>query len=145
MVRIALCFLLIASLLVAPGRATAIEGFPGRTWGELRYELPERGSGQENAILMGWIEQGVYWFNLNDLKLNTYGTVRYKWDEERLDWNNSIGPGVGIALEKVFPKGPYVRGGVEFIWDELFESGPSEKKAVIYLNWYGAWDLRKSK
>lgn len=142
--RQSVLFILLVVFLSAPVTVFAVEGFPGRTWGELKYELPER-AGQENVILDGWVEQGVYWFNWDNLKLNTYAKVRYKWDEKQLDWNNSVGPGAGIALEKLFPKGAYFRGGAEFIWDVLYEAGRTEKKAIIYLNWYGWWDLNKKK
>ncbi|MCM2357997.1 MAG: hypothetical protein NDI77_07605 [Geobacteraceae bacterium] len=139
--RMVLCCIALASILLSAGQAQAIEGFPGKTWGEFRYEDRLDGGGIDNTLLYGWIEQGVYWFSWREIKLNTYGTVRYKWDEKGLDWNNSVGPGVGIALEKFFPKGAYVRGGAEFLWDRLYKSGESEQKAVLYVNWYGWWDL----
>lgn len=141
--RMVLYSFLLIFFLFSSGTAMAVEGFPGKTWGEFRYEERIDGGGIDDTLLNGWIEQGVYWFSWNDIKLNTYGTVRYKWDEKGLDWNNFVGPGVGIALEKFFPKGAYVRGGAEFLVDNLYKSGKTEQKAVLYVNWYGWWDLGK--
>lgn len=136
-------FLVVFVLCCAiPGRVFAIEGFPGKTWGELRWEHPQ--DGKENLILNGWVEQGVYWFGWGKhIKLNTYATLRYKWDSEELDWNNSIGPGVGIALEFFTPKGVYMRIGTEYIWDRMYRADLTEEKAVVYVGWYGWWDLKK--
>ena len=132
-------------LLLYAVQTQAIEGFPGKTWGELQRDLPLDSRTINNSLLQGWIEQGIYWFSWNDLKLNTYGNLRYNWDEKGLDWDNTVGPGVGIALEKFFPKGAFVRGAVEYDYDRLWRSGTTNQKAIIYFSWYGWWDLGKSK
>ena len=123
--------------------AHAIEGYPGKIWGDFRREIPISGDTQNNSILQGWIEQGVYWFKWNDLMLNTYGTMRYKWDAQGLDWNNSVGPGVGVALEKFVPQGMFFRVGAEVLVDKLYQTNRTDKKAAVYLTWYGWWDLKK--
>ena len=126
-------------------QARAIEGFPGKTWGEFSRDFPLDQRTINNSLLQGWIEQGIYWCSWNDIKLNTYGNLRYNWDEKGLDWNNTVGPGVGIALEKFFPTGAFIRGGVEYDYDKLYRSGTTNQKAVIYVTWYSWWDLSKSK
>jgi len=135
MVRLILCFLMV------PGVAFAVEGFRGSTWGDLRGELPK--DGKENLILMGWTRQGIDWARWGNTTLNTYVTVRYRLDSERYDWNNSIGPGVGIAFDTYNPKGVIAMWGVEYLWDRYFESDRTDQKLVIYMGWYGWWDLKK--
>lgn len=135
--------LLLIACLFVPDVVYSIEGFPGSTWGELRWEFPEEEAGQENLILQGWIEQGIDWTKWGNLRLNTYATIRYKWDSEELDYNNSIGPGIGIALANIWPKGDHIKIGVEYIWDRFYKSHKTEEKAVIFMKWYGWWDLKK--
>ena len=76
----------------------------------MRGELPK--DGEENLILMGWTRQGIDWARWGNTTLNTYVTVRYRLDSERYDWNNSIGPGVGIAFDTYNPKGVIAMWGL---------------------------------
>ncbi len=128
-------------ILAAPVPASAFEGFRGSTWGDLRGELPE--DGEENLILQGWIRQGADWFRWGNTTLNTYMTLRYKWDSESYDWNNTIGPGVGISLETYSEKGLVASWGVEYIWERFYESDRSDQKVMIFMGWYGWWDLKR--
>ncbi|MEW6109165.1 MAG: hypothetical protein AB1632_08405 [Nitrospirota bacterium] len=134
-------FISVFLCLAVPAAAHAIDGFPGSTWGELRWETPRHG--QQNLILEGWVEQGIHWMSWNNIKLNTYAKIRYGWDSEKLDWNNSFGPGVGVALELLKPDGPHIRTGIEYIWERRYESGREIQKAIVFMNWYGWWDLKK--
>ncbi|WP_306534002.1 hypothetical protein [Geobacter sp.] len=143
MIRLIIVSSLAVTLFSGALSAYAIEGYPGKTWGDLRHEMPISGDTKENTIFDSWIEQGVYWLKWNDIMLNTYGIVRFKWDEQASPWNNTVGPGVGIALEKFFPQGLFVRTGVEFMFDQQYETGRTDTKGVVYLNWYGWWDLKK--
>lgn len=124
----------------APSEGRAVEGYPGSTWGELRWENTRHG--QDNLLLNGWVEQGVDWVRWGGVRLNTYGTIRYKWDSEGLDWNNSVGPGVGVALTGVDSGGDQIKVGIEYIWDSFYESGRTEEKAVLFMKWYGWWDIK---
>lgn len=138
-------YTVIAFLFVlAPLTASAIEGFPGSTWGELRQELPIH-NGEENLILQGWIEQGIDWHHWGSVKLNTYATLRYNWDSEGLDWNNSIGPGIGIALNRITPAGNQIRFGAEFITERFWKTDRTEEKAIIFVKWFQYWDLKKKR
>ncbi|MEW6053591.1 MAG: hypothetical protein AB1552_07375 [Nitrospirota bacterium] len=136
-----LVFLFLSFFLSADSHA--IEGFSGSTWGELRYEHLARGEGESDVILRGWVKQGIDWARWGNTKVNTYLTVRYVWDSEKLDWNNSLGPGAGIAIDTYIPKGPYVSWGVEYLWDRFYRSAETEQKVVVFMNWYGNWDLKK--
>ncbi len=103
--------------------------------------MPKRGA--DNLILSGWIEQGVTWKRWENIRLDTYATIRYEWDSEELDWNNSFGPGVGIGITFFTPKGDNLKLGLEYIWDRFYKSNRTDKKAVAYMRWYGWWDLKK--
>lgn len=112
----------------------------------------ERGDadrGENNLLLNGWIKQGVDWTKWGNVTLNTYATLRYQADTEGYDWNNLVGPGVGISLEAFSPRGITGSVGVEYIWDRYLgvdEASPFDvnaHKIVIYVNWYGWWDLKK--
>jgi hypothetical protein len=139
--RVFRLFLIVLFIAVFSGSVHAIEGFPGSTWGELRWELPK--DGENNLILRGWIEQGVDWTKWGNLRLNTYVTVRYVLDSEKNDFNNSIGPGVGLAFSLIDKRGDQLKAGAEYIWDRFLESDRTEEKAVVFMKWYGWWDLKK--
>jgi hypothetical protein len=142
MKRYAIPMLLVLVLpALAPGSAAAIEGFRGQTWGEARQDLPR--DGDSNLLVQGWVRQGVDWAKWGNLTLNTYGTLRYQADTEKLDYNNSIGPGLGISLEAYSPKGVVAAFGVEYLWDRFFQADRTDEKVVLYVNWYGWWDLKK--
>lgn len=83
------------------------------------------------------------WVKWGNTTLNTYATLRYSVDTEKLDWNSHIGPGVGIGIDTYIPKGLAASWGVEFIWDKFYESARTEQKVVVYMNWFGWWDLKK--
>jgi hypothetical protein len=128
-------------LTVLAGSACAIEGLRGQTWGEMRQELPK--DGDSNLLLQGWIRQGVDWVKWDKVTLNTYATLRYRADSEKLDFNNSVGPGLGVALEVYCPRGVVGSLGVEYLWDRYFEADRTDQKVVLFVNWYGWWDLKK--
>lgn len=130
-----------ACMLMVCVPAHAIEGLRGSTWGDLRWDLPEEVD--NDLILKGWIRQGVDWTKVGSASLTTYATVRYAWDSRGLDWNNSIGPGVGVALDAWSAKGFAGTLAVEYLVDRFYETDRTEKKVVIYMGWYGMWDLKK--
>jgi hypothetical protein len=139
--------LVLLCLSLCSGSAFAIVGFRGSTWGDLRGELPKEGD--SNLLLKGWVKQGVDWTKWGNVTLNTYATLRYQADTEGFDWNNSVGPGLGISLEAYSPHGVVASLGIEYIWDRYLglEAGSPldemEQKVVFYVNWYGWWDLKK--
>ena len=127
--------------LIIPRNALSFEGFRGATWGDLRWDVPKHGN--SDLLLEGWVRQGVDWVRWGDTTLNTYATVRYRWDTEKYDWNNSIGPGFGIAIDTFNPKGFTAAWGVEYLWDRYYESSRTEHKVILYMGWFGWWDLKK--
>lgn len=136
-------YVLLALFCIAvPVTASAIEGYPGSTWGQLYWEIPREG-GEENVVWEGWIEQGVTLVKWDDIDLNTYATIRYKWDDQKYDWNNKFSPGVGVGLDIYSIEQFHIRFGVEYLWERYYESGHEEQKVWVYSSWYGWWDLKK--
>ena len=140
--------LILAGLLVVfsflgLGSAGAVEGYRGSTWGELRWDFPKKYD--SNLLLSGWIKQGIDWKRWGEnTTLNTYATVRYKADTEQLDWNNTLEPGIGVAIETFTSKGLVGTFALEYLWEKrLTKSGLYDQKLVIYIGWYGWWDLKK--
>ncbi|MFH1755396.1 MAG: hypothetical protein ABIA59_06795 [Candidatus Latescibacterota bacterium] len=133
--------LFIGCIVMSASIAFAVEGLRGSTWGDLRYDIPDEVD--DDLILKGWIRQGIDWAHVGKAMLSTYATVRYAWDSRGLDWNNSIGPGVGIALDAWSDKGFAGTLAVEYLVDRYYETDRTEKKVVIYMGWYGMWDLKK--
>lgn len=122
-------------VLCLPLYANAEIGYSGASWGELRHEA---GDGIDNTLLYGWIDQGIDWTEKKGFRVSTYGVLRYKLDTRKLWYNNSIAPGLGIAVRK-----RAIKIGAEYIWERYFESDTSENKAVIYINWWTGWDLKR--
>jgi hypothetical protein len=137
-----LVLLAIVFSLVVPSVTFGLEGFPGSTWGELRLEVPR--TGKEDAILQGWIRQGIDLKRWSDqTHLYVYGTVRYTWDSQQNPWWNDVAPGGGIAFDTNLGKQFPVTWGVEYLWDRFFVEPHTEDKVVLYMNWYGWWDFQK--
>jgi len=134
-VPVVLCLALLA------GNASAFVGFRGSTWGDLRQEIPK--DTDSNLILQGWLKQGVDWAKWGNTTLNTYATLRYRLDTEKLDYNNSVGPGLGVSLEAYSSKGLVASWGIEYLWDRFFQADRTEQKLVFYMGWYGWWDLKR--
>jgi len=133
----------LAALISYGSKAEAVEGFRGSTWGELRYDIPREYP--DNLLMAGWIKQGVDWKRWGEsTTLNTYVTLRYKWDTEQYDWNNTLEPGIGISVDTFSPKGLGLTAGVEYIWENRFlDSEWYDSKTVVYVSWYGWWDLKR--
>ena len=133
--------LFLSCLALIPCSASGFVGFRGSTWGDLREEVPK--TGNDNLILQGWIKQGVDWAQWGNTTLNTYATLRYKVDTEKLEWSNSVGPGVGISLDAYTSNGLAAQVGIEYIWDRYYEAERTDQKVAFYVGWYGWWDLKK--
>jgi hypothetical protein len=134
-VPVVMCLALLA------GNAFAFVGFRGSTWGDLRQEIPK--DTDSNLILQGWVKQGVDWAKWGNTTLNTYATLRYHVDTEKLDYNNSVGPGFGVSLEAYSSRGLVASWGIEYLWDRFFQTDRTDQKLVFYMGWYGWWDLKK--
>ena len=122
-------------ILTAPASSYGEVGYSGASWGEVRHE---GGDGESNTLLYGWVDQGIDWVELGGMKLSTYAILRYSLDTEGLDWNNSLAPGVGVAVRR-----GAVKAGAEVFQERFLESDRTENKAVLYMNWWVGWDLKR--
>jgi hypothetical protein len=119
--------------------------YPGATWGDLRWEIPNTGTG--DAILQTWVRQGIVikrWdYGSNNFLLNPYLKFSYKGDSESLDWNNYFGSAVGIALDMESAKGPILSWGIEYVWENNIRTGDHPQRITVFMMWYFWWDLIK--
>jgi hypothetical protein len=135
--------MLVVLSVLTPGFSMAgAIGLRGGTWGELRYDIPKEG--EDNLTLDGWIKQGIDWKRWGNTTLNTYAALRYKFDTEKYEWNNTVGPGIGISLDMYSPRGLILTVGAEYSWESLiYDGGDCYQKTVFYVNWVGWWDLKR--
>jgi hypothetical protein len=120
----------------------ALDGYPGTTWGEIRFPASHTEEESRSIILEGAVEQGIDWARLTDnVSFNTFSRLEYKFDTKNLDWNNkvSIAPGAKFKL-KIGNKG-LVEIGAKYQWEHRFESGKSRSGTVLFLNWNQAWEF----
>jgi hypothetical protein len=137
---------LAAACLAPPTSTSAVVGFPGSSWGNFYQEFSRPGVNE--AILQGWIRQGVAWgrWQAGDVRfvLQTYGTFRYWWDGLADSWNNYLAPGAGVAVDFTAPNLPLATAGVEYVYQWSYRSGVSEPYWAPFLNWYHWWDIREN-
>lgn len=136
-----LIVLLFTLMCFSPFDAFAIEDYPGASWGVISGELGEHGD--NNLGAGGWVEQGIIWTHWGNIKLNTYARLNVSWDTEQNDWNNYFGPSAGIALEIRSFNWIGIRTGIEYDLEQRYRSGTTIHKAIAYISWYGAWNLKR--
>ena len=118
-------------------------GYPGLTWGELRYQDLDDPEEDNNIVLEGAVEQGVDWMNWNRWgTFNFYGNLDYVADSNELDWNNSISYGAGVKLKKVVGSNVLLQFGIEAEREHRWVSNRVDNVIFVYLNWSGWWDPR---
>jgi len=107
-------------------------GYPGDSWGEGTRDL----NGIEGYGTMGFVRQGVDWFDLpGGIPVDTYG--EYVWNVRSLNkkYYNGYGPGLGIMFSKsIFDF------GVDFNWSEYPGLHQIEDYDTIFTRWYDLWD-----
>ena len=143
MKKLLLCAVLLSATLSCGAADALAIGFRGSTWGELRYDIPKEGT--DNLLLNGWIKQGIDWGRWGNTSLNTYAKLRFKWDTEGYDWNNLMGPALGISFDAFTSTGFSGSLGAEYMWEQhmIDANRYMDQKVVIYANWYGWWDLKE--
>jgi hypothetical protein len=145
-VGLAALFLTVA-LTPAAGGARAADfplGYPGSTWGSLRYPNAAPEEERENLLAEGALEQGVDWAEVGPrMFLNTFASLRYSVDSEKLDFNNKLEPGVGVKLRLLLGDWAQAEVGVKYVVEYRFESDRRGDTAIIFLNWGGWWDLKR--
>lgn len=118
-------------------------GFPGLTWGEVRYPGSQDPVEIDDTIFEGYVEQGVDWANWGRWgTLNSYVNLDLNADTEKLEWNNSITYGAGVKLKKVFGSNLLLQFGIEAARERRWVSDRTEDVIFVYLNWSSWWDPR---
>ena len=136
--------LLMMLLFLYPEGASAVVGYRGATWGEVRWDIPHiPGADEDYVYLQGWVKQGIDWARWGNTTLNTYAALRFKRDSIRHDWNNVLGPSVGVSLDIFQDVGVSATIGAEYAWDRYYHSDRWDQRISIYFGWYGWWDLKQ--
>lgn len=129
-------WLALCILLNAASGATAIEGMPGSTWGN----LTDSSSTVNCSGGMGWINQGIDWTTLpGGVVLNTFAEYRYRARSCQREYYDAQGPALGLELKKDF-----LRLGVGYYRETMpsYPGGPRRSAtSELYLAGYRAWDL----
>jgi len=118
-------------------------GFPGITWGEIRYPGTQLPLDEDNLIFDGYVEQGVDWANWGKWgTFNFYANLDFITDTEDLPWNNSIAYGAGVKLKKLVGSNMLLQFGIEAMHERRWVSDQDNDVIFVYLNWSGWWDPR---
>ncbi|MBI1819411.1 MAG: hypothetical protein HYR81_03700 [Nitrospirae bacterium] len=126
--------LLLAAGLGFPGKALAIQGFPGSTWDQVSHDVDRLvGTGA-----MGNINQGIDWVTLpGGITLNTFAEVRYRFRSENRPYFNEYGEAVGVEFKKSI-----FHLGADYVWERYPEIPDTSNKVQFYLTWFYDWDMK---
>jgi len=122
--------------------AQAPLGFPGSTWGQVRYPSSQEIEEKDNVILEGALEQGVDWFRMTNWSIfNSFFRFEYKFDKENFDFNNKLQPEVGVKAKFPLANWGLIEAGGKYVVDYRFETNRTEQGIVFFLNWAASWNL----
>ena len=116
-------------------RDSSALGAPFSTWGRLQYDL-------DNIVgygSMGWVQQGVEWFELpGGVKFETFGAFRWRERSRNQQFYDMFGPAAGIDL---------IRGPIDVDVEYTMRRYPYIPQwangAQVVLTWYFGWDLKR--
>lgn len=137
--------LIALSLLAVSAAASAQVAYPGSSWSTLTFPAGVAGTEEKNVTLQGKFEQGIDWLKLGEDKkwtLNTYVSLGYSVDKDKLDYNNKVVPAVGVKLTRSFDNG-VIDIGVQLIHERRWISGSSGTGVQAYGSYWFGWDLKK--
>lgn len=119
-------------------------GFPGSTWGQVRFPSSQEIEEDDNIIFEGAIEQGVDWFRITDWSIfNSFFRFEYKFDKEKFDFNNKLQPEVGVKAKFLLADWGLIEAGGKYVVDHRFETDRTEDGIVLFVNWAASWNLKK--
>lgn len=117
-------------------------GFPGTTWGQLRYPASHFDEETGDTLVEGAIEQGVDWVRLSENSLmNTFVRLDYTFDSKDYEWNNKVKVAPGVKLKAFVAKNALLEIGAMYRWHHRTESNRTKSDPVIFLNWSTSWDF----
>ena len=119
-------------------------GFPGYTWGQVRFPSSQEIAEKNNVITEGAIEQGVDWFRMTRWSIfNSFFRFEYKFDKENFDFNNKLQPEVGVKAKFLLADWGLIEAGGKYVVDYRFETNRTEQGIVFFLNWAASWNLKQ--
>jgi len=117
-------------------------GFPGTTWGQLRYHASQFDEETSDTLIEGAIEQGIDWVRLSENSvLNTFVLVDYTFDSKDLEWNNKIKFAPGAKFKAFVAKNALLEIGVMHRWHHRTKSNRTKSGTVFFLSWSTSWDF----
>ena len=125
--------------------AQAPLGFPGFTWGQVRFPSSQEIEEKDNVIVEGAIEQGVDWFRVTSRSIfNSFVRFEYKFDRENFDFNNKLQPEIGVKAKYLLADWGLIEVGGKYVVDYRFETHRTEQGIVFFVNWAASWNLKKN-
>lgn len=128
--------------------ASALEplGYPGSSWSVLTYNpgVIENTRERGNVLLQGKIEQGIDWTKFGGWTLNTYASVAYSLDKNKIDYNNKLVPAVGVKMSRKFDSGVF-DVGVQAVHERRIRvDGPNKtgNGVQVYASYWFGWNLK---
>jgi hypothetical protein len=134
-----------AMMLVVSSFAQAQVAYPGSSWGVVTFPAGISDQEKNNVLAQGKAEQGV------DLKvmgaqkqwtLNTYASLGYSIDRNKLDYNNKITPAIGVKMTRKFSSA-VVDMGVQAYHENHFVTHTSGNGVQAYVSYWSGWNLNK--
>jgi len=124
--------LVVVAVVLWATPAHAIVGLSGSTWGTAIQNFND-----DRLQTLGYVNQGIDWFEKEGFKLNTYVQLRWQYQAHQGLYYNEWGPSLGIAVKKSF-----FRAGVEYYWEQV-QWDEHHSHALVFVDWYYDWDLLK--
>ena len=117
-------------------------GYPGLIWGEVRYPSSHDPTERHDLLAEGAVEQGIDWVRVGPGKVfNTFASLEYTVDTEKLDYNNSVTVGAGAKLKIDLRGHGLLQIGVQYVWDRRWISASDRDGFLAFVNWSGWWSL----
>lgn len=118
-------------------------GYPGESWGEIRYPGSQDPIEESSMVIEGYAEQGVDWARWGRWgTFNFYGNLDYIADTEEIEWNNMFAVGAGIRLKKRVGDQLLLRYGIEATREHYWETDETLDVVFAYLSWSAWWNPR---
>jgi len=125
-------------------------GYPGSSWGTVTAPAGVGDTERNNTIFQGKTEQGIDWFAFGRDKkwrFNTYASVGYSADSDKLSYNNKFVPAIGMKVSRSFENG-VVDIGVQAVMERRWITDTSGKAGTgtgvqAYASYWFGWDLKK--
>jgi len=117
-------------------------GFPGTTWGQLRYPASQFGEETSDTLIEGSLEQGIDWVRISaNSFFNTFVEVDYTFDSKDLEWYNKIKWAPGAKVKAFVARNALLEVGAMYRWQYRTKPNQTKSDPVVFLNWSTSWDF----